>query len=110
LYTDLNSSIIINNFISEPVNISRSVKQGCSLSPLLYILCLEPFIRKVCLDREIKGIQLPGSNISCKISAFVDDSTGIMTDDYSINKFLHWLNLFGEASGSMLNKNKTKGI
>ena len=110
LYTDLNSSIIINNFISEPVNISRSVKQGCSLSPLLYILCLEPFIRKVCLDREIKGIQLPGSNISCKISAFADDSTGIMTDDYSINKFLYWINLFGKASGSKLNKNKTKGI
>ena len=90
LYNDLNSSIIINNCISKPINISRSVKQGCSLSPLLYILCLEPFIRKVYLDREIKVIQLPGSNISCKISAFADDSTG--------------------ASGSKLNKTKTKGI
>jgi hypothetical protein len=39
------------------------------------------------LDRQIKGIQLTCSNIHCEISAFADDSTGIITDDYSINKF-----------------------
>jgi hypothetical protein len=38
------------------VNISRSVKQDCNLSPLSYVLCLEPFIRKVCSDSEIKGM------------------------------------------------------
>ena len=49
------------------------------------------------LDRQIKGIQLTGSNIHCEIYAFADDSTGIITDDYSINKFLYWINLFGKA-------------
>jgi hypothetical protein len=56
LYHDLTSCIIVNNCISQPVNISRSVKQGCSLSPLLYVLCLEPFVRKVCKDKDIEGL------------------------------------------------------
>ena len=110
LYNDLKSSVIVNNFISDPININRSVKQGCSLSPLLYILCLEPFARKVRNDKDIKGIKLPGSPDEIKISLFADDSTGVLTTDYSIHKFLYWINLFGKASGSKLNKDKTKGL
>jgi hypothetical protein len=72
LYHDLNSCIIVNKFISQPVKISRSVKQGCSLSPLLYVLCLEPFVRKVCKDKEIEGLKLPGSPDQCKISVFAE--------------------------------------
>ena len=56
LYHDLTTCIIVNNFISQPVKNSRSVKQGCSLSPLLYVLCLEPFVRKVCKDKDIEGL------------------------------------------------------
>jgi hypothetical protein len=42
---------------------------------------------------------------------FADDSTGILTTDKSIKKFLYLINLFGNvASGSKLNKNKTKGL
>ena len=41
---------------------------------------------------------------------FADDSTGILTTDKTIKKFLYLINLFGKlASGSKLNKNKTKG-
>ena len=110
LYHDLKSCIIVNNFISDPINITRSVKQGCGLSPLLYILCLEPFVRKVVLDSDIVGINVPGINDKCKISVFADDSTGICTTDRGISKFLYLINLFGKGSGSKLNKNKTKGL
>ena len=111
LYHDLTSCIIVNNFISQPEKISRSVKQGCSLSPLLYVLCLEPFVRKVCKDKDFEGLKLPGSPEQCKISVFADDSTGILTTDKSIKKFVHLINLFGKASGSKLNKKKPpKGL
>ena len=109
LYHDLSSSILVNNFISSPVKITRSVKQGCSLSPLLYVLCLEPFAKKVREDSDIVGLRLPGSPEECKISLYADDSTGILTTDKSINKFLYMIDLFGRGSGSKLNKSKTKG-
>ena len=110
LYNELSSCILVNNFISSPVKITRSVKQGCSLSPLLYVLCLEPFARKVREDNEIVGVHLPGSPDTCKISLFADDSTGILTTDKGIHKFLYLIDLFGKGSGSKLNKAKTKGI
>ena len=60
---------------------------------------------------NIEGLKLPGSPEQCKIVVFSDDSTGILTTDKSINKFLYLINLFGRlASGSKLNKNKTKGL
>jgi hypothetical protein len=36
--------------------------------------------------------------------------TGILTTDKSIKKILYLINLFGKASGSKLNKKKTKGL
>jgi hypothetical protein len=60
---------------------------------------------------NIEGLKLPGSPEQCKIVVFSDDSTGILTTDKSINKFLYLINLFGRlASGSKLNTNKTKGL
>ena len=110
LYHDLYSSVIVNNIISDPVKITRSVKQGCSLSPLLYVLCLEPFAIKVRNDSSITGVNLPGSTDTSKITLFADDSTGVLTDDKSIDRFLYLIDLFGKATGSRLNKNKTKGL
>ena len=37
LYTDIRSSVYVNGFISEAFPISRGVRQGCCLSPLLYV-------------------------------------------------------------------------
>ena len=44
----------------ETFNLQRSVRLGCSLSPLVYILCLEPLAFKIQNDINIKGIVVPG--------------------------------------------------
>jgi hypothetical protein len=41
LYTNIFSSVLVNGTLSDPFSVSRSVRQGCSLSPLLYVLSLE---------------------------------------------------------------------
>ena len=43
LHNDISSSVIINNHISDPFPVKRGVRQGCSLSMLLYVICFEPF-------------------------------------------------------------------
>ena len=86
LYTDISSSVIVNGCISEPFPLTRGVKQGCSLSPLLYVFVLEPFARKVRADSEIHGVKLPVSSEPCKISLYADDANGICTDDNSIQR------------------------
>ena len=41
LYTDVSSFVTVNGFPSDPFSIQRGVRQGCPLSPLLYVLVSE---------------------------------------------------------------------
>ena len=42
MYSNPVSAIIVNNFITEPFSVTRGIRQGCPLSPLLYtIICAE---------------------------------------------------------------------
>ena len=110
LYTDISSSVIVNNFVSDPFHLHRGVRQGCSLSPLLYVICVEPFANKIRNLDEIKGLKLPGSNLEAKISGYADDSTAILTTDTSIKLYFHWVKLFARVSGSKVNYDKSKGL
>jgi hypothetical protein len=102
--------VIVNNFISEPFSLSRSVRQGCSLSPLLYVLCLEPFARKIQSNTHVKGIVVPGGDFECKMSLYADDNTAILTDNLSMKTFFSELELFQRVSGSKINYRKSNGL
>ena len=47
LYTYLGVMVEVNEVRSEPFTLTRSIRQGFPLSPMLYILALEPFLRKL---------------------------------------------------------------
>ena len=110
LYTDISSSVIVNNFISSPFPVGRGVRQGCSLSLLLYVLCFETFAHKIRNSDEIKGLKLPGSKLELKLSMYADDGTGIFTSETSIQYFFYYITLFGKVSGSKINYKKSKGM
>ena len=109
-YTDISSCIIVNQFISDPFPVTRSVRQGCCLSPLLYILCLEPLMIKIRNDPNVKGFKLPGRDTEQKITAFADDSNFTVKDDKSAGIIIDHFVYFEKASGSKLNKTKSKGL
>jgi hypothetical protein len=44
LYSGIFSCVLVNGFTSEAFRVSRGVRQGCPLSPLLYILVAETFL------------------------------------------------------------------
>ena len=56
LYTRIKSVVLVNCHFTEAFVVSRSVWQGCSLSPLLYVFCIEPFACKIRKDNHIKGL------------------------------------------------------
>ena len=47
LYRKPQSQILVNHTLSEPVTLTRSIRQGCSLSPLLYVLSIEPSLEYI---------------------------------------------------------------
>ena len=107
LYTDISSSVIVNGHISEEFAVGRSVRQGDPLSPMLYVLSIEPFAERIRLCPDIKGIQLPGGKVVAKISQFADDSTFMLSDINSVRLVLEECQLYGTVSGALLNLAKS---
>ena len=81
LYTDICSSVIVNGEVSCVFPVIRSVRQGCSLSPLLYVLCMEPFANRIRWDVGIVGLQLPGSFDQVRISQYADDTNIVVCNN-----------------------------
>ena len=85
------------------------IRQSCSLSPLLYVICVEPLACYIRNDPKITGFHLPGGS-HVKLSQYADDITGILHDPSSVNQFLKIVDKFGQASGARLDKDKCNGI
>ena len=55
LYTDITSCVKINGFVSQTFDVTRGVRQGCPLSPVLYVLVSEALNRCILSEDEITG-------------------------------------------------------
>ena len=89
--------------------VSRGVRQGCPLSPLLFILSMELLAQKICQNPRIKGIGLPNAE-EVKLSQFADDMTLICKDIASLTENMTILNSFAMISDLNLNRKKTKAM
>ena len=57
LYRKPQTQILVNHTLSEPVTLTRSIRQECSLSPLLYVLTIEPSLEYI--RQKITDIDIP---------------------------------------------------
>ena len=58
LYNNIESSVINNGYISGAFPVSRGVRQGCPLSPYLFILCAEIMATIIWNEKHIQGISI----------------------------------------------------
>ena len=75
-YTDISSCVLNNGWSSDFFNLGRGVRQGCPLSPYLFILCAEILGNTVRKDNEVRGIKI--FHTECKLSQYADDTTMIL--------------------------------
>ena len=105
LYNNVQSSVINGGSMTNDVKISRGVRQGCPLSPSLFILAVEILALKICQSPNCKGIYLPNDK-EVRISQFADDTTIITNNTDSLRAHLQTIDSFGNILGLKLNKNK----
>ena len=78
LYTDIQSCVGNNGYYSTYFKLTRSIRQGCPISALLFLLVAEIIAIDIRSDNEIKGIEL--NDCVFKIALMADDTTLLIAD------------------------------
>ena len=107
-YSNTESAVLKNGFCTNYFHLSRGVRQGCPLSPYLFVLAVELLACKIRQDKEIQGIKIFGNEL--KLSQFADDTTLLNSNCNSVKKAIAVLDNFGDISGLTLNPSKTKAL
>lgn len=113
MYKYMKSAIVTNGYISNYFPVTRGIRQGDSLSALLYILQSEPLNEYIRQDKDIRGVIIKDFNkneIEVKGSQYVDDQEIFLNSYQQIGHCMNVLDDFGYASGSKVNKTKTVGL
>ena len=108
LYTNPVITIKNNGWLSETFAMSRVVRQGCPLSALLFIMCVETLSLKLRSTPNVQGFKV--GNNEFKVSQYADDTTLFLKNFNSLDQALAILNVFENVSGLKLNKAKCEGI
>ena len=105
---DIESAALNNGFATDWFKPSRGVRQGCPLSPYLFIMTAEILSNKIRQNSIIKGIRVFDSEI--KLSQFADNTNLFCAGVASSEQALETMNAFGNFSGLVLNVEKTKAF
>jgi len=91
IYRNTKIRIKFNDGISEPIYINKGVRQGCSLSPVLFNIYINKIIQEFKTVIK-KGIQLNNRKLVNTI-LHADDQILIATSENDLQTMAHHLNL-----------------
>ena len=108
-YTDINSRVINNGHLSDKFEIYQGVRQGCPLSPYLFIICAEILAEMIRNDENIHGIRV--DNKHYVISQYADDTIlTILYEEKILTKVIEVFEDYTHFSGLRVNIEKTEVI
>lgn len=109
LYFKPTATVKTNGIKSKPFELHRSTRQGCTVSPLIFILALEPLACAIRNRKDICGITVGDHEF--KASLFADDILLTRTKPrQSIPEILNIIDKFGIFSGYRVNYTKSEAI
>lgn len=106
LYASPQARVYTNNHYSSYFSLSRGTRQGCPLSPLLFVLVIEPLAIKLRTSACLQGIERDGTKHY--VSLYADDLLLYITDPVNCShRIIQTLDDFGTFSGYKINLQKT---
>ena len=110
LNSDRLASVKNGGHISDPFSMSNGVRQGCPISPQLFLLVVEIMAQKIIQDPNIKGLNPGGTNLFVKILQFCDDTSLFLQSLQDLRISINHLNGFATFSDLYLNLNKSYAL
>ena len=88
------------------------MRQGDSLSALLFIIQAEPLAQLIRTDENIEGYKIQDihMNVHIKGCQYVVDTITILNNTFFVPYFIDIVNKYGSVSGAKLNIKKTVGL
>ncbi|KAL3691150.1 hypothetical protein R1sor_004801 [Riccia sorocarpa] len=111
LQMEAESRVLINGSLLPTFQVRRGVRQGCPLSPLLYIIATIPIIQKIKEENRTGAIKPVTLNGGLQVSSlcFADDMAFFVEPHQdSVERLFQFLNEVETASGGRVNWRKSK--
>ena len=112
MYHNPRAVVLVNGRRSEAFVIEHSVRQGCPLSPLLYVLALKPLLRRFRdggTNPALLGILFAGP-LSARVSAFADDIPVFVSRCLDIKDVKKVVVEYERIAGAKVNFDKSEGL
>ncbi|KAF5454906.1 hypothetical protein F2P56_024537 [Juglans regia] len=107
-------SVLINDTPTGHIVPTRGLRQGDSLSPYLFLMCIEgqvSLLKDVAVSQVVTGLQICRGPPRLNLLLFADDSVIFCVADVDTNRRLQvLLKQYEDASGQQINKEKTSMV
>lgn len=112
IYTKVKAKVLINGFESNLIDIEQSVKQGDALSCDLFVICIDPLIRRINSDNLLKNPIIGRNYYKLDSTAGYADDIAAMIEakQEAIQRLFDIYMEFSEVSGLYLNADKTEMV
>ena len=108
IYNNAFTTIKVNGYHTNPIPLTRGLRQGCPLSPALYVLVVEIFALQLRANPNIVGFRIGGEKI---VSAhYADDATIVIKQNQCFKEVIKEIEDYEQGSGAKVNHGKTKGL
>jgi hypothetical protein len=99
LYSGATSRVCVNGFMTGSIDIKNSVRQGCPLSMILFVLYIEPLIREI--SAEVSGANVGVETI--KVIGYADDINFVVQNDVENYRVFAAIDRFCTESNARVN-------
>ena len=110
LFASTGVMVVVNGVRLEPYTLTQSIHQGCPLSPMLYILALEPFLCKLKANPALGGLMLPGSSEIVRYTAYADNVSVLLTSNAKVEEVSKEIGRYEAVTGTKIDRKKSIGL